>query len=236
MSHDHFPHDEIIQVGQLKIKASQVISLISPYLSEHRKERISKVVRDRTFSVVTVMENIYDRGNASAVMRSCEAMGFQAVHMIEPVDKFKKANRVTKGADKWLDVVQWKSTAECVSHLKAQKYKIYATHLDSNAVPIENIDWSLPSAIVLGNEKDGISPEMQKLCDQTVIIPMQGFVQSFNISVAGAIALYHIYRERKLKLGHSGDLSEKELEILTAHFLLRSSKNPERLLQRLMRP
>ena len=215
------------------MKASQIIDLMSPYLSEHRKERISKVVRDRTFSVVTVLENIYDRGNSSAVMRSCEAMGFQAVHMIEPGDKFKKANRVTKGADKWLDVYQWKTTLECVDHLRSKQYKIYATHLDSKAVPIENIDWSVPSAIVLGNEKDGISPEMQKLCDQSVIIPMQGFVQSFNISVAGAIALYHIYRERKLKLGRSGDLNEKQLEILTAHFLLRSSKNPERLLQRL---
>ncbi len=229
-----FPHSEIIEMGQLKLKASEVIELMSPYISEHRKLRIEKVVSDRSFSVVSVLENIYDRGNASAVMRSCEAMGFQGVHMIEPNDKFKKANRVTKGADKWLDVTTWRTTSQCVNFLKSNGYKIYATHLDAKAIPIENIDWTHPAALVLGNEKDGVSKEMQELCDQSIIIPMQGFVQSFNISVAGAIALYHIYRARVEKLGRSGDLTEKEREILTAHFLLRSSKNPERLLMRLI--
>ncbi len=234
MAKSVFPHKEFFEVGEQCLLASQVIELIDPYVSELRKQRIAKVVRARSLSVVTVLENIYDRGNASAVMRSCEAMGFQGVHMIEPNDKFKKANRVTKGADKWLDVTTWKSSSQCVKFLKSQEYKIYATHLDAKAVPIENIDWSQPSAIVLGNEKDGITAEMQELCDQTIIIPMQGFVQSFNISVAGAIALYHIFRERTAKLGRSGDLNEKEIEILTAHFLLRSSKNPERLLLRLL--
>ncbi len=234
MSASFFPHSEDLQIGELKIHASQVIDLINPYISEPRKNRIAQVVKDRSFSVVSVLENIYDRGNASAVMRSCEAMGFQSVHMIEPNDKFKKANRVTKGADKWLDVTTWKSTSQCVKFLKAHNYKIYATHLNAKAVPIEKIDWTEPSAIVLGNEKDGISPEMQELCDQTVIIPMQGFVQSFNISVAAAIALYHIYRARIAKFGQSGDLTEEEREILTAQFLIRSSKNPERLLRRLM--
>ncbi len=233
MTQNLFPHTDPIQVGKLVMSAKQIISLMSPYLSEPRKKRISEVVSERTFSTVTVLENIYDRGNSSAVMRSCEAMGFQSVHMIEPGDKFKKANRVTKGADKWLDVSQWKTSVECVKYLRSKQYKIYATHLDEKAIPIEKIDWSVPSALVLGNEKEGISPEMQELCDQTVIIPMQGFVQSFNISVAGAIALYHIYRERKNKLGKSGDLSPTELEVLTAHYLLRSSKNPERLLRRL---
>ncbi len=229
-----FPHTSRIQVGQKSLSAQRIIELMSPYISGPRVERIDKVVRGRTFSVVSVLENIYDRGNMSAVMRSAEAMGFQSVHIIEPGDKFKKANRVTKGADKWLDVTQWKTTAECIGFLKSRSYKIYATHLDTKAKPIQDIDWSVPAAIVLGNEKDGISQEMQALCDETIIIPMQGFVQSFNISVAGAIALFHIHEQRSRKLGASGDLTPEQSEILKALFFLRSAKNPERLIEKLL--
>jgi tRNA (guanosine-2'-O-)-methyltransferase len=229
-----FPHSSLIQVGSHSLRAQEVIELMNPFLSGPRVDRIEKVVRDRTFSVVTVLENLYDRGNMSAVMRSAEAMGFQNLHVIEPGDKFKKANRVTKGADKWLDVTQWKTTEECISFLKSKNYKIYATHLDAKARPIQDVDWSVPAALVLGNEKDGISPEMQALCDQTVIIPMQGFVQSFNISVAGAIALFHIHEQRNLKLGASGDLNQEQQQILKALFFLRSAKNPERLIERLL--
>ena len=109
-------------------------------------------------------------------------------------------------------------------------YQVLATHLDANTKPIGEVDVTIPTAIVFGNEKDGISQEMIDLCDQTVIIPMQGFVQSFNISVAAAISLYHITRERQLKLGVQGDLSDDEKNVLAAEFSLRSSKNPERLI------
>ncbi len=228
-----FPHSKSVTVGSLSVPAERILELVSPYLTPSRRNRISEVVNQRTYSVVPVMENIYDRGNVSAVMRSAEAMGYQAAHVIELGEKFKSSNRVTQGADKWLDVTRWKNTLDCVGHLKKQGYKIYATHLDA-AVRIDEIDFSAPSAIVFGNEKDGVSPEMLQHADQRVIIPMQGFVQSYNISVAAALALYHIRQDRLRRLGFHGDLKDEEKIILTAHFCLRSSKNPERLLARLL--
>ncbi len=198
-------------------------------------------VNGRTCNVVPVLENIYDRGNISAVLRSAEALGFQCAHVIEvPGDKFKNSARVSQGADKWLNVQQWRSeipgqaTRDCVKELKANGYQILATHLDDRAQPIADIDVTVPTAIVYGNERDGISKEMIELCDQTVIIPMKGFVQSFNISVAAAISLYHISREREMKLGYQGDLNDAEKEILAAEFSLRSSKNPEKLIEEIL--
>lgn len=228
-----FPHSGPIQVGSLNVTAEQVLELAAPYLTESRRARIDAVVENRTYSVVPVMENIYDRGNISAVMRSSEALGFQAAHVIELSERFKEANRVTKGADKWLDVVRWKSTAACVNDFKKRGYKIYATHLEA-AVPIGEVDWSQPSAIVFGNEKDGVSKQMLEMADQRVIIPMMGFVQSFNISVAAAISLYHIYQDRVRRLGRHGDLTEDEKSVLRALYCLRAAKNPERLLKRLL--
>jgi tRNA (guanosine-2'-O-)-methyltransferase len=221
-------------VGDRMLSAREVLDLISPQLTDERKERIRVAVEARTYNVVPVLENIYDRGNISAVLRSAEAMGCQRAHVIELGERFKSANRVAQGADKWVDVQKWQSTESCTTELRKQGFQIFATHLDERARPIGELDFSKPTAIVFGNEKDGISKEMIEQCDQTVIIPMQGFVQSFNISVAAAISLYHIHSERTRKLGQAGDMNEDEKEVLRAEFSLRSSKNPERLLSELL--
>lgn len=229
-----FPLPPQFSLADQNLGAQQVLDLMAPYLTPERQERIRKTVEQRTVEIVPVLENIYDRGNISAVLRSAEAMGYQCAHVIEIGEKFKSANRVTQGADKWLDVRKWKSTRECTQHLKQQGFQILATHLDSRARPIGEMDFTKPTAIVFGNEKDGISQEMVAEADATVIIPMHGFVQSFNISVAAAITFYHIYQERVRKLGRQGDLSDEEKRILRADFSLRSSDNPERLIRELL--
>jgi tRNA (guanosine-2'-O-)-methyltransferase len=234
MLSSRFPHKATFDFADRSLSATELLKLMQPYLTPERQERIREAVEGRTCDVVPVLENIYDRGNISAVLRSAEAMGYQCAHVIEIGEKFKSANRVTKGADKWLDVHRWKSTKECTTELKRLGYQILATHLDANAKPIGEMDFTRPTAIVFGNEKDGISQEMIAEADHTVIIPMHGFVQSFNISVAAAIALYHIYLERLRKLGRQGDLSDQEKEILRAHYSLRSSDNPERLIEELL--
>lgn len=229
-----FPHSGRFHFAGKDLTAAEILKLVEPYLTEERQSRIREAVKGRTCNVVPVLENIYDRGNISAVLRSAEALGFQCAYVIETGDKFKSSARVTQGADKWLDVKKYKSTVDCVRDLKSLGYQVLATHLDANAKPIGEVDVTKPTAIVYGNERDGISKEMIELCDQTVIIPMQGFVQSFNISVAAAISLYHVTRERELKLGLQGDLSEEEKAALAAEFSLRSSKNPERLIEEIL--
>jgi len=223
----------LLKVGALEIKAAAVLQLASAYLTPERQARIQAVVSERTYSILPVLENIYDRGNVSAVLRSAEGMGYQSVHVIESGEKFKKANRVTQGADKWLDVTRWSSTTDCIQSLKRAGYRIYATHFQE-ATPIEDIDWTQPSAIVFGNEKDGVSQEMLAQVDGRVVIPMRGFVQSFNISVAAAVALHYISLQRRQKLGHHGDLNDEQKLILSALYCLRSTKNPERFLRRLL--
>jgi tRNA (guanosine-2'-O-)-methyltransferase len=228
-----FPHSGIFSYPSGTYSADQVTAWLASTLTPERRERIRIAVENRTCNLVAVLENIYDRGNISAVLRSAEAMGVQCAHVIESGEKFKEANRVTQGADKWLDVKRWKTTKDCVRELKKQGFQILVTHLDANAKPIDECDFSIPTAIVLGNEKDGVSKEMVESADQTIIIPMQGFVQSFNISVAGALALYHARLARMSKIGHHGDLSERQKRILRAEFSLRSADNPEQLLKNL---
>jgi tRNA (guanosine-2'-O-)-methyltransferase len=236
-----FPHSFMIDLREYavdsredgQVSADVVLEHLGPRLTPERMHKIWRVVAGRTCDVTPVLENIYDRGNTSAVLRSAEAMGFQCIHVIEPGERFKEANRVTAGADKWLDVARYKNTVTAVADLRDKGYSIFATHLDAKAKPLHECHLTGPIAIVLGNEKDGISPDMQELCDQSVILPMRGFVQSYNISVAAAIAFQTIQLARETA-GLAGNLSAGEQRVLAAHYVLRTLDNPARLLREIL--
>ena len=201
--------------------AKDVLKNIFPILTPERQKKILQVTAQRCFDVTVVLENIYDRGNTSAVMRTGEGLGFANFHVVETFDKFKESNRVTQGADKWVEVKKWKSTADAISHFKKNKIRICVTSLEA-AKPLHEVDFTTPIALVLGNEKSGISKEILEAADERVIIPMPGFVQSFNISVAGALCLYQIYQNRLQKMGQNSDVTGKQIEILNAHYALRT--------------
>jgi tRNA (guanosine-2'-O-)-methyltransferase len=182
--------------------------------------------------VVPVLENLHDLGNISAVFRSAEAFGFLEVDLVVPPgSKFKSGNRVARGADKWLDLKIFKSPKDCVAYLHKRGFKVYATSLETSK-PISDFDFSTPTAIVLGNEKDGVSKEMLDAADGRFRIPMLGFTQSFNISVAAALSFYHVWMDREKRLGTSGDLTAREREVLLANYYLRCLDNPESVLKR----
>lgn len=219
-----------IQVGELTATPAQIIELLAPHMTAERIARLDQVVAGRSLHVMSILENIYDRGNVSAVMRSSEAFGFVRMHLVEPENaRFKAANRVTRGAEKWLDVKVHRTPESSVQELRQQGYQIWATDLDTDR-SIDDIDWSRPTAIVLGNEKDGVSAEMKSLVDGRFRIPMLGFSQSFNISVAGALIFYHAHLQMRA-LGEKAFLSKEQKRQLLANYYLRCFDNPENLLR-----
>ena len=127
-----FPYEDPIQITpELALPAAEILALLTPFVTDERREKIASVVAHRTYEIVPVVEGLYDRGNVSAVMRSAEALGYQELHIVETTKKFKVANRVAKGTDKWLDVHHWENSTECAKHLKESGYQIVVTHLDS---------------------------------------------------------------------------------------------------------
>lgn len=208
---------------------AQIEKHIWPLLTPDRQKKIEQVTAKRCFDISVVLEGIYDRGNISAVMRTAEGLGFSNFHIIEKFEKFKNANRVTQGADKWVEVKKWKSTTEAIQYLKKNKIRICVTSLEASK-PLHEVDFSTPLALVLGNEKDGVSAEILEAADERVIIPMPGFVQSFNISVAGALCLYQIYQSRLHQLGQCEDVTEEQIRILKAEYALRTLDSAEAIL------
>jgi tRNA (guanosine-2'-O-)-methyltransferase len=203
-----------MQVGELTILPQKVIELLGEHLTDERKIRLQEVVAGRSLQLVSLLENIYDQGNVSAVMRSSEAFGFLGVSLIDaPGARFKN----------------FSTPAPAVRELKEQGYQVWATDLETQD-SIDTIDWSRPTAIVLGNEKDGVSEEMRGLVDGRFRIPMLGFSQSFNISVAAALIFYRAHLEHR-KLGGRVGLSEAQRQQVLANYYLRCFDNPERLLR-----
>lgn len=229
-----YPHEEWIEVYGHKLHIDQIIDLIEPILTDDRIQTIDEVIPKRSRDIAVVLENIFDIGNINAVIRSMEGLGYHQLHNIE--NKFlMKANRITRGADKWLDINNWKNTKECIQNLKSKGYKIVSTHLDDGAKPISEIDFSGKTAICFGSENSGITKELAELSDETCILPMDGFSQSYNISVATALALQKIKMQRIEKLGKHGDMNEQDQKIVRATYYLMSAPGSlERLIRNLL--
>lgn len=223
------------EIAGRQMEPAQVIELLEPFMTERRLQRIREVVARRTRTVLPVVEGVVNTGNVSAVMRSAEALGYQSVHVVRGEhDRFKQSERTSRGAEKWLDLYRWPGPEPCVRYLQAAGYRTIAMHLAADGVPIGEVDFTEPTALVFGNEKQGVSPAMLEAVDASCIVPLSGFTESFNVSVAAAVALYHAQQDRLRRQGYHADLSDDEQNILAARFCMRSVRHPEAILRRAM--
>jgi tRNA (guanosine-2'-O-)-methyltransferase len=200
------------------------------FLVPERKARVDEVVAGRTRTLTVVMETFCDPQNVNAVLRTCEAFGVQELHAVEgPMKPYDRNKKISQNADKWLDVRRWTSTGECLRHLKAEGFAIYATHLDERARPIGELSFAGKVALVFGNEHRGVSDEALALADATYAIPMRGFVQSLNVSVAAAISLAKAVERREAERGRHGDLEEADAAALRERFYVLAVKQRARI-------
>lgn len=176
-------------------------------LTERRLRRMIDVVRDRLASVTVVLENLYDPHNASAVVRSAEGFGLDAVHVVEQPNRFAPARAIVRGADRWLSVRKHRGLQACVAELVAADFLVCAADVGEGCLPLDAVPVDRPVALVFGSEHDGLSRRAKSLAEARFTIPMCGFTGSFNVSVSAAIALHHISLRRRAFLGTSGDLS-----------------------------
>jgi len=200
------------------------------FLVPERKARIDRVVAHRTRTLAVVMEALCDPQNVNAVLRTCEAFGIQDVHVVEGLMKpYDRNKKVSQNADKWLDLHRWRDTRACLEHLRAEGFQVYATHLDPGARPLSELSFAGKVALVFGNEHRGVSHQALALCHARYAIPMLGFVQSLNVSVAAAISIAAAVVRRVEERGRHGDLSAAEAAALRQRFYLLAVKQRARI-------
>ena len=183
-------------------------------MTTERLERLTNVLEKRQPGITVVLENISDPHNISAVMRTCDAVGIQDIFVlnttIEQHDKWSAKS--SSSAAKWLTIHQYTDAAACFAELRKHYDKIYTTHLSTDAVGLYELDLTQKTALVFGNEHDGVSDEIIAMADGNFIIPQVGIIKSLNISVACAVSLYEAYRQKEIA-GHykKNQFEEKRL-------------------------
>lgn len=173
------------------------LEFLLPLVNDNKRNLFERYIRYRTRYITVVLEDIYQSQNASAVLRTCDCLGIQDIHIIENYNKYQINPDVVKGSDKWLTLNKYNkeedNTSYCLNTLKEQGYRIVVTSPHKEDVMLE--DLSIESgkiALVFGNELEGISKAAIEAADEFVKIPMFGFTESFNISVSAAIILYQL--------------------------------------------
>jgi tRNA (guanosine-2'-O-)-methyltransferase len=169
-------------------------------ITDRRKQRLETVLRQRQTGLTIVLENVWDPHNVSAVLRSADAVGIHTVYLLYTVESAPNLKRHGKqssaSAKKWLEFRVFEDVDACFADLRANNFKIYASHLTEHAIGLHDIDFSENTAVILGNEHRGVSEEACARADGIYYIPMMGMVESLNVSVAAAVSLYEAQRQR----------------------------------------
>lgn len=178
----------------------RLIAHLSKFVTAARLSKMKSALEARTRYLTVVLEDIYQPHNASAVLRSCDGFGVQDVHIIENRNAYEVNPKVELGTSNWLSLYTYKqeehNTREAVSALREGGYRIVATTPDPNSereVALEEFDLQKgKTALLFGNELDGLTPVAHEEADEFMYIPMYGFVESFNISVSCALSLHYL--------------------------------------------
>jgi tRNA (guanosine-2'-O-)-methyltransferase len=200
---------------------TKLIKYLSGFVTEARLKRFEEVLANRTRHIAIGLENIYQAHNASAVLRSCDCFGIQDVHIIENENKYTYNPDVSLGSEKWLTLNRYtddKSLDTCINTLKEKGYAIAVTSLHKDNYTIEEVPLNKKVALFFGTEMRGATNELESKADMFVKIPMLGFTESFNISVAAAISMYAL-SSRLRKEGIAWQLTELDKEELRLQWL-----------------
>jgi len=167
-------------------------------MTPERHQRILALLDKRQPDLTVCMEGVHKTHNLAAVVRTADAIGISDVHAVWKSDQMRVSGGSAVGSQNWVDVHGYNNTKDAIAELKRQNMQILVTNLSDSAIDYREVDYTKPTAIILGQEKFGASPEALALADQDIVIPMVGMVQSLNVSVANAVVLYEAQRQRQL--------------------------------------
>jgi tRNA (guanosine-2'-O-)-methyltransferase len=182
------------------------------FMSAERYKRIREMLALRQPDLTVCLEEVHKPHNVAAVVRSCDAVGVHEIHGVWS-EKNTARKGTSMGSQVWVKNKRHDSIEAAVQHLKSAGMQILVTNLSPEAVDFREVDYTKPTAIILGQEKSGATPEAIALADTDIIIPMVGMVQSLNVSVAGALVMYEAQRQRaNAGMYATSRLSEEECQ------------------------
>jgi tRNA (guanosine-2'-O-)-methyltransferase len=212
----------------------EILSYFQQFLSEHKSDLFEEKVLDRTRHFTIVLEDLFHPHNASAILRTCDCLGIQDVHMIENNHQFKNEKDISLGSRKWLTIHKHNdlasNTPSCIESLKESGYTVAVLNPHQNDISIDEYPIETKTAFILGAEKTGLTEHSLKHADVHVKVPMYGFTESYNVSVTAALSSYDlVQRMRSSTLDWR--LGEKEQWEVKLSWTLRSIRSSQKLIK-----
>ena len=212
----------------------KIFQHLQQFLTDERLEKINHFAPESSDFVLPVIEDVFQFRNAAAIVRSIETCGFHKIIAMESEHEFNPNLRVTKGAETWVEVEKLPHNLDSLREIKNRGYKILAVSPENNATMLSDYDLKEPVALVFGTEAAGVSEEILDFADETLAIPMYGFTQSFNVSVAAAICVYEL-KQKLLRSNLDYKLSEEKLWEMKVRWAMNSIKSGEQILAKYLR-
>jgi len=217
------------------VSNDELATYLEGFVTERRRKLFDDILSKRTNHFTVILEDLFEKQNVSAIARTCDIFGIQNLHIIENRYSSYVSNHVARGAQKWIDLnyynEQEHNTQICIDKLKGQGYQIIATTPHTNSCILQEFDITKKSAFVFGVEKAGVSDLIMKQADGFLKIPMVGFTESLNVSVAAALIL-NSTTERLRNSNIDWQLSTKEKKKLKLEWMKKSIKSIELIIER----
>ncbi|GAB4348384.1 MAG: tRNA (guanosine(18)-2'-O)-methyltransferase TrmH [Gammaproteobacteria bacterium] len=166
-------------------------------MSDSRLQRLRAVLDARQPDLRLFLEKVHKPHNLAAILRTCDAVGVQYVHAVVQESQVRRRDRSASGTQSWVNVVTHSDVAAGVEALHREGIRVYAAHLSEQAMDYREIDYTQPTAILLGAELEGVSETAASCVDAHLTIPMHGLGASLNVSVAAGVILYEAERQRR---------------------------------------
>lgn len=226
---------------------ARATAALRAYLTDERIARLESVLDKRTDACRLLFENPANPSNVWACLRTADSFGVRTVHVVVESATYndaksavfqKRGARSAMGSARWVDVVPHSSTEEAVVALRRDGYRIVASDCDPHrAIDVRDVEWVKHNdddddennnnnnnkvCVVMGNEARGISESMREAADELFTLPMDGFAESFNLSVATAITCAHLSARADDGPIRPGDLEPRERDLLRLRWTVHS--------------
>lgn len=147
--------------------------------------------------LTVVLENVHKPHNFSAVVRTADAVGIWEAHAVVPEGGLPMHHLAAGGSKRWVRIHVHEHLGGALAAIRPGSFQLLGAHPSAEAIDFREIDFTRPTAVLFGQEKDGLTPEAIAACDHLVEVPMEGMVASLNVSVAAAIVLFEAQRQRR---------------------------------------
>lgn len=209
----------------------KLLAYLEEMITPERVERFKVILEERTKYITVAIEDVFQRHNMSAVIRSCEVFGIQDAHVIEKRNAKCLDEEISMGAQNWVNVYEYKDTINCIESLRKNGYKIIATTPHNDSCYLDDFKLDSKIALFFGTERDGLSDEVLENADGYLKVPMVGFTESLNISVSAAIILQSL--TNKLKRSNlNWQLNDEEKQEKQLDWTKKSIKSIDAILDR----